>query len=74
MKSDIAMAVGGISNQIEYVMSYSIYKHKVTLKMAFEELLGGVNFLVDPLAELAKIGEETRFLQSLKKVGADMCH
>jgi hypothetical protein len=36
-------------NQIEYVMSYSINKIETTLKMAFEAILGGVNFLVDPL-------------------------
>ncbi len=36
-------------NQIEYVMSYSIYKHEATLKMAFEAIFWRVNFLVDPL-------------------------
>ncbi len=35
-------------NQIEYVMSYSIHKHEATLKMEFEAILGGGEFICGP--------------------------
>jgi hypothetical protein len=35
-------------NQIEYVMSYSIYKHEATQKMAFEAIFLGGEFLSGP--------------------------
>ncbi len=43
-------------NQIENVMSYSIYKHEATIKMAFEAIFWGVNLLVDPLSLLLASG------------------
>ncbi len=35
-------------NQIEYVMSYNIYKHEATLKMAFKGIFFGGEFLSGP--------------------------
>ncbi len=37
-----------LGNQIEYVMSYSIYKHDATLKMAFEAIFLEGEFLSGP--------------------------